>query len=196
MPVDDRLHILTQQIVRARISYDLWWFTFGQPTRSQILDTLNDHPDFFRFSEHSHFVSMIIHCAVVWDKDSRSISLPSVAKDVLDTARYQNHCVLQKRIDISNCQAKDILSIRHNAIAHRSAIEDYAQVFQDAGVKPDELKVAMARWLSLTNELRAIRGLRQEDFREGAVQDFRGIIHRLGGPDLRPKSWLDEILTP
>lgn len=195
LPLDQRLEILTQHIIRARIYYDLWWFSVGEQSRPQIVETLNQYSDYFRFDIQANFASMILHSSVVWDNRSDVISLPRLAKDILDPARFQVDRATLDKVGELKSAAIGIQSIRHEAIAHRSEDNDYETVFRNAGVIPDKIPEMMAEWLGVTNRLRAIRGMSQNDFRDLPLTHYQELIHRLGGPDLRPKSSLDDILN-
>ena len=81
--LDRRLEIVTQQIIRAKVYFDIWWFYKSPETRPQIIKKMNDFSEFYRFDEHAHFVAMIIHCGVIWDRSTRIVSLKKVAVDIL-----------------------------------------------------------------------------------------------------------------
>lgn len=202
IPVSQRLEVLTQQIIRSRVFYDLWWFTAGAESRPKIVDALNELPVYFRFNEHAHFVAMIIHSANVFDTTRSTISLPRLARDVLDPSRYEAHQEIAAEVGRLRDTARGILKIRNNAIAHRSELDGYSEVFKQAGVIPGELPTMMASWLDLVNELRQIHGMEcdkvtgEPDFNNLPLRDLQRLIHKLGGPDLRPKSSLADIFKP
>ena len=196
LSVEQRLETLTQIIIRARIYYDFWWFLEGQESLPNIIDTLNDFPDFFRFARHSYFVSMIVHSAVVWDKGRGKISLEQIASAVLDCQRYPAHKEIASNIAQLKEEAKGLVAIRHGAIAHRSSTESYAKVFERAGVISNTIPSMLLKCLEIANQLREQRSLVTADFLDTPLQNLQTLVHRLGGPDLKPKSSLDEILQP
>ncbi len=194
LAINRQLEIVTQQIVRAKIFYDIWWLYKSSTTRPLIIETLNDFSEFFRFDEHAHFVSMVIHCAVVWDKSSDNVSLPSVSKRILDVKRSPADKELSAEI-INHAKAADrLVKLRHEAIAHRSATYDYEEAFKRAGIIPDTLPVLLNGWLSVINQLRIRRTMDDVSFAEFPLQDAKRLIHALGGPNLRPANPLDELV--
>ena len=192
----DRLEILTQQIVRVKIYYDLWWFAHGPITGPSIEDTLNDFPTFFLFDKHAHFIGMLVHSAVVWDDGKKKISLPNISDEILDTKRFPEHSALKREIDDLESHAKGLVVIRNNAIAHRSAYDNYEIVIKSAGVSLDDLPIMINSWLEAVNKLRALikPPLREMEFNPLPLGQLQDLIGRLGGPNLRPPSALDEIL--
>lgn len=166
----------------------------GPETRPKIVDTLNDFSEFFRFDEHAHFVSMIVHCGVIWDKGN--ISLPTVASCALDPRRHSADAELKSAIDVLKWNADGLLKIRHEAIAHRSKQFDYDEAFRRAQLTPDQIRDLLEDSLHLVNKLRLREGLGNQVFAELPVQNLMRLIHCLGGPDLRPKNWLDDVLEP
>lgn len=190
MDKNEQLEILTQQIFRARIYYDLWWASVGSETYLASVESLEDFSEFLRFDAHAHFVTMIIHCATVWD--NKNISLHSLGSKILGQGRSGCHSTIWKDICHQKELAKGIMTIRHEAIAHRSNLYDYQAAFERAGVIPDELPMMMTSWLDLVNELKKIEGvasckvISELDFNNLPLLDMQKLIYKLGGPDLKP----------
>jgi hypothetical protein len=183
---NEQLEVLTQQIIRARIYYDLWWFYAGDKTRPEIVDTLNDFPEFFRFEIHAHFVAMIVHCCTIVDKTADTISLKRIADALLDPKRFQDDRLLLDRVAKAVANAEGLQKIRHKAIAHRSDTFNYASTFKEAAVTPDCIPVLLSEFLDLANELRRKLRLQDADFNPLALEHIKSLIHVIGGPDLRP----------
>ena len=196
LPLSKRLEILCEQLVRARIHYDLWWFLEGEDSFPLIRDTLNDYSEFFLVDTNAHFTNMIIRSAVVWDSRDDCISLLRVAKDILDPVRFPEHKEILNEIKKLRKGAAGILEIRHKAIAHVTERADRKQIFVDAGIIPAELPNMMDSWLAATNRLRAIHdaNLPAIDFRSLPLHHLQALVRKLGGPDLQPRTCLDEIL--
>lgn len=195
LSVETRLEVLTQQIIRAHIYYDLWWFVVGSNTCDQIIDQLDPFSDFFLFENHAHFVSMIVYCTTVWDKPRDAISLPKLAGEILEPKRFSEHEAARLKITELETGAAGLKEIRDNAVAHRNAAVDYEGVFKQANVIPDQIPTMLAEWLEITNFLRKLKGMQPQCFRDTPLNDFQKLILKLGGPDLRPKTWLDDILS-
>jgi hypothetical protein len=195
----DCLNILGEHVIRARIHYDLWWFLEGEDSRPSIAETLDDFPEFFLFDSNAHFASMIIRSAVVWDKARANVSLPRVANDILDPQCYEAHSELGARIAALGDDVAGLLKIRHKAIAHVTNKQTRVKVFQEAAIIPNDLPSKMSEWLEVINELRLIQDPNLDksflfDFRDLPLLHLQKLIHKLGGPDLRPKSSLDQLL--
>ena len=193
LSVERQLEIVTQQIIRAKIFYDIWWLYVGSESRPQIIETLDNFSEFFRFDEHAHFVSMIVHCAVVWDKRRDAVSLPSVAKSILDPRRNGDQKVLLDKIESYRPVAERLRTIRDKAIAHRSIELDYADAFKKAGVIPDCISTALHNWLDAVNALRTEKGMNTAVFAELPLEHARELIYALGGPNLKPENSLDYL---
>ena len=193
IPVERRLEIVTEQIIRAKLFYDIWWFYKGNETRPHIIDTLNNFSEFFRYDEHAHFVSMIVHCAVVWDSRSNNISLCTVAKCILDPRRNCADRESVSAIEELRKNASGLVKIRHEAIAHRSGEFDYDEAFRRARVVPASIPVMIEAWLEVANNFRTAKGLPKSEFAELPLVHARRIITKLGGPDLNPSSPLDGL---
>ena len=184
MHIDRQLEILTQQVVRSRIFYDIWWLYKGSNTRPKIIDAMNDFSEFYRFDEHAHFVSLIIHCVVLWDKGAGNVSILSLARKVLDPKRNGADKELYEKVTQLEKSAKGIITLRHEAIAHRSAVFDYDEAFRRARISPNSIRDMTSQALAYVNELRVRRSMPEAFFTELPLVHAKALIRAVGGPDL------------
>jgi AbiU2 len=193
LELDRQLEIVTQQVIRARIYFDLWWFYKGAETRPKIIDTLNDFSDFFRFDEHAQFVAMIIHCGAIWDNTKSALGLVRLAGKILDPKKSESDQVILDKIANYQNDAAGLVMIRNEAIAHRSATFDYAEAFTRAKVVPSNLPHAMTTRLMAINELRTRRNLYESVFATVPLEHLRRLLNSLGGPDLNAHSDVTDL---
>ena len=194
--VSDQIEVLTQQTIRARLYYEIWWFYAGADTRPGILETLNRFPDFFRFDAHAQFVAMIVHCGTILDSGDDVISLATLARaPLLDPKRFPADAELVDRIGAAITKSQGLRTVRHKAIVHRSGEFDYSNAFAKANLIPDDIPVLLGEVLDLVNELRKRKRMNLAHFSSRPLEDTMRLIHALGGPDLRPRSWIDDILS-
>jgi hypothetical protein len=112
----------------------------------------------------------------------------------LDPKRCPVEAELLDRVNRAIDAAAGIKGIRDEAIAHRSNEFNYSSAFKRAGVKPDSIPDLLSEFLDLANELRKKQNLQVADFAPLPRTDAMRLIHALGGPDLRPRNTLDDIL--
>ena len=188
-----QIEIVTQQIVRARIYYDIWWFYKGYGTRSDVVEVMEDYSEFLRFDEHAHFVSMIVHSCCIWDKRSDAVSLFQLGKSLIDTKRSIPAKVLWESFEKCRGQSEGLKIIRDKAIAHRSRFLDYDKVFKEAGIIPDSIKLMLMESLRLVNILRVKAGMDEAEFASYPLHHIMGLVAKLGGTDFRPRTAFDEV---
>ena len=82
LPLDERLDRAGQLEVRSRIFLDIWFYFEGKDTRPNILDTMNEFSEFFRFAPHAHFVSFVVTIAALFEKRTDTINLPQLTKEM------------------------------------------------------------------------------------------------------------------
>lgn len=133
---------------------DLWWFCHGNPTRAENLDTMNEYNEFFRFDEHSHLTSFIVHLATLFDRRSDAVKINEVLVNT-----HKSHPVRSKQFSLPKnlpnsiqAKAKKLLVLRHEAFVHRSKYLSYNDVFKSAQITSDEL-------FQLTNETAEVLNL-------------------------------------
>lgn len=94
--LNQRLERVGQHIVRARLFLDLWFYFEGQASRRDIIDTMREYSEFFRFAPHAYFTTYIIYMAGVFDKKKGTISLEKLFEKVksegnLECAYYKGN---------------------------------------------------------------------------------------------------------
>lgn len=82
LPLEDRLYRAGQHVVRARLFLDLWFYFEQKITRDEIIETMREYNEFFRFTPHAYFVSYVIHIAAMFDRAKDTISLTRLAREM------------------------------------------------------------------------------------------------------------------
>ncbi|MGE8141538.1 hypothetical protein ACQKOE_06155 [Novosphingobium sp. NPDC080210] len=185
---EEQIRILGEHVIRARMHYDVWWFLEGEETRPLILETLNNYPEFFLLDSSAHFSSMVIRCALIWDSSSSGISLWDLANDrrVMDKSRFPEDRKFIDQLTTIRKRAQGLLTLRNQSVAHVNIFEKRRDIFQRAKVIPHTIPVLLEEWRAVINSLgqKINPDLPEFVFREYALNQFKHLIHNIGGPDL------------
>lgn len=145
---------------------DLWFYFEQKTTRDEIIETMREYNEFFRFTPHAYFVSYVIHIAAMFDRAKDTISLTRLARE-MKAARFiqgKEAAEVAALLDEATPIAAKVIILRHGAFAHRSARISYDDVFKFAAVKPDQLRDLTEVALKIANRLLLARGLKDECF--------------------------------
>jgi HEPN superfamily AbiU2-like protein len=166
LPLETQLDRVAQHVIRARLFFDLWFYFESAETRPQIIDTMRDYNEFFRFTPHAYLVAYVIYIAGVFDGRGDTISLVHLP----DRTKNAGYLKAQDAAEIEFATAKPIIDrvkiLRHKAFAHRDAHISYNEVFQLAAVQPDQLRELTEVALKIANKLLVASGLREQYFTE------------------------------
>jgi hypothetical protein len=172
LPLTQRLYRLGQQIVRAKLYYDLWFYFEEHRTRHKIIDTMRDYNEFFRFSPHAYFVSYVIYIDGAFESRGDTINLNSLIKEVRKTAVLGSiDTDVMALMAEAKPIAKKVSILRNNAIAHRTDRMSYDDVFNLAGVTPVELRELIEIALDASNRLSVAFGVQEQHFTDLARND-------------------------
>lgn len=180
LPLDQRLSTAGQLVLRARISYDIWWLYEGVGTRPKIIDAMRVYSEFFRFDTHAHFISMVMHLSAVFEDRRDTINFNRLIKDAEkagikeEAIKHANVC-----LETSRNVAKNLAKLRHKVIAHRDYTLPYDEVFKLAAVKPDEIRVLTETGLEIVNTLLKSRGFEEVCFTDLPLDDAKKLIRDL-----------------
>ena len=178
--LNQRLDRLGQQIVRAKLFYDLWFYFEENKSRKKIIDTMRDYNEFFKFAPHAYFVSYLIYIDSAFERRQDTINLNSLICEVRRTSVLQS---ADAEVVSLMAQAKPIAQkvaiLRNNAIAHRTDNMSYDDVFVLAKVTPDQLRHLGEIALEVCNHLSIACGLQPQHFTELPKKDAERMMEKL-----------------
>lgn len=181
LPLNERLYRAGQHVVRSRLFFDLWYYFEGAETRPNIIETMREYNEFFRFTPHAYFVAYVVHIAGMFDKRKDTINLMRLAREMKAAHLIQGQAVT--KVDALLAQAEPFASkvavLRHNAFAHRSAGISYDAAFKKAAVTAAQLRELTELALMIVNRLLLAHGLRDEVFTPLPVEAAKAMMKTL-----------------
>lgn len=181
LPIDQRLEIAGQLVVRTRIFYDIWWLYEGADTRPSIIDTINEYSEFFRFDQHAHFVSFIVHLAGLFENRGDTINLPRLVQEFGASCLVSAETIAEaeKLLSLVDALPPKVAILRNNLFGHRSASLSYADAFEKAAVSPNELRDLTDTALQIANHLLTARELKEQSFHPLPLTDVKATLNAL-----------------
>jgi hypothetical protein len=179
--IDDRVETAGALVVRTQIFLDIWDFYQG-PTRAGILDTMNNtYSEFFRFDEHAHRVSFIVHAAALFETRPDTINLRRLAKELQNAGRLADNSMIEITQHLTSVKKalKGIFIIRSNAFAHRNDTISFNEAFAKADISMPDLRELMNAALNIVNILLAACNRRPQVFFTLPLEDVRGLLAAL-----------------
>jgi hypothetical protein len=168
LPLNDRLERLAQHVIRSRLFLDLWFYFEGADTRPNIIETMRDYNEFFRFTPHAYLVAYVIYIAGSFDTRRGTISFAHLVPQVKAAGHLEGRNAAE--VDALMAQAQPVADkvriLRHRAFAHKDAHISYNDVFKLAAVKPDQLRELTDVALRIANRLLLACGLQDQNFTE------------------------------
>lgn len=180
-PLNQRLDRLGQQIVRAMLFYDLWFYFEENNSRRKIIKTMRDYGEYFRFAPHAYFVSYVIYIAGAFEKRRDTINLNSLIDEVRKAGKLQGpaDAKVASLMAAAKPFADKVTILRHNAIAHRTDSMSYNDVFDLAQITPTELGDLIEIALKVSNHLSRACGLQEQHFTVLPKEDAQRMMRTL-----------------
>lgn len=133
---------LRHAVTTAWLNYEIWWVYKNSDTRTEFVDTMNKYNLFFQTSIHAHFVALLVALYRLYETRHDTFNIPTFLK-LLD----QKTAVPPETIQTLNelyGQAKPLWVkvniLRNKAFGHRSKAHSVSEVFDEAGVTPNDLR--------------------------------------------------------
>jgi len=149
--IDDLRHT----IMVAGLNYEVWWTYKERESRKKYVDTMNHYTMFFQVSIHAHFVAMLVALYRLYETRRDTVNIPDFIR-ILE----KNACIPQVALNRIRQLYQDahrlwvkVSILRNEAFGHRSNKYSVSEVFQKAGVKPNELKDLIERTKKLLNKI-------------------------------------------
>jgi hypothetical protein len=183
LALDERLYRAGQHVVRSRLYFDLWFYFEGAETRPNIIGTMREYNEFFRFTPHAYFVAYVMHIAGMFDNRKDTINLTRLAREMKAAHQIQGQAITE--VDALLAQAAPVASkvtvLRHNAFAHRSASISHDGAFKKAAVTAVQLRDLTELSLKIVNRLLLARGLKDEVFTPLPLEAAEAMMRALAG---------------
>ena len=137
----------------ASLNYDIWWVYKTKEHRPTYVGTMNHYLVFFDTSLHAHFVALLIALYSLYEKRGDTFNIPRLQK-ILEKENAISIKTLEE-VRKLHVEAKPLWVkvgiLRNKAFGHRSDSYTMAQVFKEAGVTSDELKLLVELTKNLLN---------------------------------------------
>jgi hypothetical protein len=168
LPLNVRLERLGQQIVRARLFLDLWFYFEEHQSRQTIIETMREYNEFFRFTPHAYLVSYVVYIAGIFERRRDTVCLHALTRDVEAAGKLGSEEIAALDLLLTNAAstASKATILRSNAFAHRSGSMSYDDVFDRAAVTPGELRDLTDVALAVANRLLLACDLQDQRFTE------------------------------
>jgi hypothetical protein len=163
---DVRIDRAGHLIVLSRRFYDVWWLYIGIDTRPTIIDAMNRFPEFFRFDEHAHFVSMVTHLASLFEYRQDTINLEALVNEAKTKKFVADDRVKVAMDALSEVQPlrPKLAILRSNLFSHRSGSLSYEGAFEKAAITPFQFRDLTDAGRVVANALLTGRGQREVFF--------------------------------
>jgi AbiU2 len=160
-----KLQRLEQVILRARSHFDIWRVYSGPDTRKQLLPTMQQYSEFFRFDEHAHQFTFIGYLYQLLDRSKGTISLLALI-DEATAAAFPETAVAKARATVVQMQPvwKAICILRSNLFAHRSDSLGWEEAYLRANVTPNQICTFIEQGLEALHSLLSVTGSHMNDF--------------------------------
>jgi hypothetical protein len=185
MTKDDRVVTASRLVIRTGIYLDIWDFYQG-PGRARILDTMNKFSEFFRFDEHAHRFSFIVHIAALFEKKIDTINLVQLTKELSEAGRISAESAreIEQLFTLVKRVIRGVRIIRNNAFAHRNDSISFDEAFKMANISMNDLSDLMNAALRIMNILLITCDRGEEEFFMLPLEDVRHIFATLSAPQL------------
>lgn len=181
-----RVARVAQHVIRARLFLDLWFHFEEDRTRREIIETMREYGEFFRFTPHAYLVTYVVYVAGAFETRQDTISLVVLIREMKFAGQLngQDEAAVNSLLSSAKPIAKKVAILRNNAIAHRTVSMSYNDVFKLADVTPGELRDVTDLALRIANRLLQSCGLQDQHFtdlpRADAVRMMTALARALG----------------
>jgi hypothetical protein len=157
LSLSDRIKAAGLNVTLAQASHDIWWLYKGE-TRERYIKGMNVYSEFFRIDEEAHFRAMIVGIMTLFDSRMRdTIPLSKLISDVEEAGI--NAQSIKARLDALKEPVRGIKFLRHKLFAHRDHAMTLNQIYKEARLRPNDIKLVLAQSLEIVNCLENLCGL-------------------------------------
>ena len=182
--IDRYISELRHTITVAGLNYEIWWVYKSKDTRPVYVEVMNRYGLFFQTSIHAHFVALLVALYRLYETRDDTFNIPSLLKILKAEARLPD-ATLDLLEGIYKDEVKPLWIkvniLRNKAFGHRSVAHTVEEVFQEAGVTPNELRDLVEATKKLLNELTHAWDKSVHAFNLGSRDDTLRLLEDLKG---------------
>ncbi len=144
--MDSDIEVYVEELRRtttvAWLNYEIWWVYKEKDTRKEYLSTMNMYGAFFQTAIHAHFVALLLELYRLYETRKDSYNISAFLK--LLKSRKAVSPSTAEELEVTYAKAKPlwlkVSILRNKAYGHRAKALTVSEVFEEASVKPDELR--------------------------------------------------------
>jgi hypothetical protein len=182
--IDRYISEIRHTITVAGLNYEIWWVYRSKDTRPEYVEVMNRYGLFFQTSIHAHFVALLVELYRLYETRADTFNVPSLLKILRAEARLPSE-TMEALEDIYKNEAKPLWTkvniLRNKAFGHRSVSHTIEEVFQKAGVTPNELRDLVEATKKLLNKLTNAYDNSGYAFNLGSREDTLRLLDDLKG---------------
>ena len=188
LPLKARIDRVAQHVIRARLFLDLWFYFEEDRSRREIIETMREYGEFFRFNSHAYLVTYVVYMAGVFEARRDTVSFGALISEIKAAGQLvgQEEAV-SSLLSSAKPIAKKVAVLRNNAVAHRTINMSYNDVFKLADVTPGELRDITDIALKIANRLLLSFGLQDQHFTDLPREDAVSMMTALARIKRRPE---------
>ncbi len=183
MTLHEKLEKLEQVVLRARAHFDIWSVYAGAGARPRLLPTMNDFSEFFRFDEHAHQFTFVVHLCQLLDRRAKTINLRTLIGEA-HASGYSTQATEKAGSIAAEMEPiwKKLIMLRSNLFAHRSEQLGWNEAFSRAGVTANEIRRFTEQGLEAVHKLLGATGSHLNHFSDLPERDVLRLFDRLATP--------------
>ncbi len=133
---------LRHTVNTAWLNYEIWWVFKSADTRPEFVDTMNNYKLFFTTSIHAHFVALMVALYRLYETRSDTYNIPTFLRLLKekDAVPGETLKALNELYEKAKPLWVKVNILRNKAFGHRSKAHSVSDVFDEAGVTPNELR--------------------------------------------------------
>ncbi|MCA0434219.1 MAG: hypothetical protein LCH46_13260 [Proteobacteria bacterium] len=156
-PIQKQIDELSVTLRLARASFDIWWHYSNKQFVSANKDRLQHFSQFFYFLNEANLFAFVVRICVLFDRRKDTVSLEQALGELGRRPNFNAQALedAKKLLREVAPSVKKLLTLRNNAMAHKSKFLKFSESYKLAKITPDEMRAVTEQSLSILNILRA-----------------------------------------
>jgi hypothetical protein len=156
-PTAQQIQDIVGQVTELTWSYAIWWELVNKENRPKFKFALGEYPNFFSAVVATMLASVCVIVRRLFDSRTDVLSIPSLVNS-LQATHPQRAAALRTQIDGHSALIQKFTLLRHKVYAHRDGTLDPAAAFNQAQIKPKELREVVHLIQEITGALCEVEG--------------------------------------
>lgn len=179
IPLNDRVELMTRNVMATAIHHDLWSLHIRDTARAATATYREELQDLWSINSLAHRYAFYVRAAAAFVQSPKANSIPRLLRETRSQMDLEAQARSEKLLDEALPLSKKVESLRNQIYAHQSASRTVAEAYAQEQPTLDAHAKLVCLAMDLMNEIRLAIGLTPAEVSRNHIDEFFWVMEAI-----------------